>query len=185
MFIESCRRHIGVCSFNDLARFAKSDPGFWNVISILEPSFPKLALGGFRKIHHARLYDVIGLEGLGTEGGLGIPRSEHMRAIFQFSDSLPGEPLLVHCRAGISRSTGVALCLIVRGMHTRRAPLERILDEAPGILLQIRPQAAPNPLILELGLGEFMTAADARKTTVSLVNHPAFLQNRFVGGSRR
>lgn len=185
MFIEVCQRHLGVCSYNDLPRFAKSDPGFWNVISLLEPSFPKLALRGFRKIHHARLYDVIGLEGLEGDSGLGIPRAEHLKDIFRFADSVPGEPLLVHCRAGISRSTGVALCLIVRALHQRGDSSKLIAEQAPEIILQIRPQAAPNPLILELGFAEFLSAADARDLVVKLVNHPRLLENRFLGGSKR
>lgn len=185
MLIESCQRHLGVCSYKDLQRFAKSDPGFWNVISLLEPSFPKLAIRGFRKIHHARFHDVVGLDDVEENEGLGIPRAEHLKEIFRFADSVPGEPLLVHCRAGISRSTGVALCLIVRAMHQRGDSLEQIGEEASEILLQIRPQAAPNPLILELGFVEFLSASDARDLVVKLVNHPRFIENRFHGATRR
>jgi len=185
MLIESCQRHLGVCSYNDLPRFAKSDPGFWNVISLLEPSFPKLALRGFRKIHHARLYDVIGLEGLEGDAGLGIPRAEHLKDIFRFDDSVPGEPLLVHCRAGVSRSAAVALAIIVRAMHLSGATYDEIRVQAPETLIQIRPQAAPNPLILELGFAEFLSATDARDLVVKLVNHPRFIENRFHGATRR
>jgi len=32
MFIEFIHRHLGVCSYKDLPRFAKSDPKFWNLI---------------------------------------------------------------------------------------------------------------------------------------------------------
>jgi len=185
MLIESCQRHLGVCSFSDLPRFAKSDPGFWNVISLLEPSFRKLDIRGFREIHHARFHDVVATDGVEEDGGLGIPRAKHLKEIFRFADSVPGEPLLVHCRAGISRSTGVALCLIVRAMHQRGDSVEQIGEEAPEILLQIRPQAAPNPLILELGFTAFLPAGDARDLVVKLLNHPRFIENRFHGATRR
>jgi len=112
-------------------------------------------------------------------------KGKHLKDIFRFADSVPGEPLMVHCRAGISRSTGVALCLIVRALHQRGDSLEMIAQEAPEIILQIRPQAAPNPLILELGFAEFLSETDARDLVVTLINHPRLLENRFLGGTRR
>jgi len=181
MYIECIQRHLGVCGFSDLPRFAKSDPDFWNVVSILEPSFPRLTLRGFRKIHSVRCYDVTGVEGLDADDVAGIPRSEHIRAIFEFADSLPGQPLLVHCRAGVSRSAAIALAILVRGMHAGGTPLATICDFAPETLLLIRPQATPNPLMLELAFAEFLPPRTARQLMVEIVNHPALFGNRHKG----
>jgi len=178
MFIHEIHRNLAVCAFPDLARFAKSDPGFWNVISILEPNFPKMSMSGFLKVHHVRIYDAIGKI---EESSLGEPRSEHMRAIFHFADGVFGEPILVHCRAGISRSAAVALALIVRDLHRDGFVEDEILALAPELLIQIRPQAAPNPLMLELGFSEFLSAEKSREWMRRIVSHPTFFANRFKG----
>ncbi|MCU0776148.1 MAG: hypothetical protein MUF86_00575 [Akkermansiaceae bacterium] len=111
------------------------------------------------------------------------PRAEHLDEVFRFADSMPGEPLLVHCWAGVSRSTAVALVLIVRAMHFDGYTEDEIVSEACEILLEIRPQAAPNPLVLEIGLSRFMDADSANRLMVRLVNDPALFQNRHKGAS--
>lgn len=184
MFIDFLNRHLAVCAQKDLPRMAKADPDFWNLVSIREPARPRVAMRGFRRIQTVICYDMIGLEGLEEGEMLGIPRKEHLQAMFQFADSVPEEPLLVHCWAGVSRSTAVALALIVRGMYLDGYTQEEITGQAPELLLAIRPQAAPNPLMLELGLSEFLNPEDARQLMVALVNHPVLLENRFNGGGK-
>ncbi len=156
-------------------------PGLLERRLILEPSFPRLTLRGFRKISSVRCYDVTGKEGLDADEAVGIPRTEHIRAIFEFADSLPGQPLLIHCRAGVSRSTAVALAIIVRGMHAGGTALQTIRDIAPETLLLIRPQAIPNPLMLELAFAEFLPPGTARQLMVEIVNHPVLFANRHKG----
>ena len=85
-------------------------------------------------------------------------------------------PLLVHCRAGVSRSAAVALALIVRALH----PSKDIVEEAVQQLLVIRRRARPNVHVLNLGLQQFLPGAEARKLVKALVNHPVLLHNRFV-----
>lgn len=184
MFIECIQRHIAVCGFNDLNGFAKSDRNFWNVISILEPNYQRIPQRGFLKIHHMRCYDVIGAEGF-DEDEPGIPRADQIQEAIRFSDLAAGEPLLVHCRAGISRSTGMALVIVVRSMFLDGFSEREIHEQAPGILLAIRPQAAPNPLFLELGFREFLPEEIATDWMRRLVNHPAFMANRFKGSTPR
>ena len=161
---------------------AKSDPNFWNLISIREPSRPPIQSHGFKQIQTMICYDIAGTEGLDGSGLVGIPRSEHIQAVFRFADSLPEEPLLVPCWAGVSRSTAVALALIVRGMYLDGYSQEEIIEQAPELLLGIRPQAAPNPLILGLGLAEFISHDEARRLMLELVNHPVLAANRLKGG---
>lgn len=57
------------------------------------------------------------------------------------------------------------------------------MKEASEILLEIRPQAAPNPLVLETGLSRFLDASAASRLAVRLVNHPGLFQNRHRGAS--
>lgn len=84
------------------------DPGFWNVISVREPTRPEIATEGFTKIH-------------------------------------------------------------------------TVIAEVPEILLAIRRQAAPNPLILESGLVVFLPPEEARQLVVEWVNHPILFANRMGG----
>jgi predicted protein tyrosine phosphatase len=181
MFIESIQRHLSVCGQIDLPKIAKRDPNFWNVISIREPARPPINPRGFKLIHKVTVYDANTQDAQYFEGTTGIPRSEHLEAIFRFADSVEGEPILVHCWAGVSRSTAVALSLIARGMHKDGFDLVEIRKAAPEILLEIRARATPNPLILELGLACFLTPEKARELAVEWVNHPVFFANRMGG----
>ena len=183
MFVEPLQRHLHVCAQVDLPSYSKRDPGFWNVVSIREPSRPIPNPAGFRQIHTMLCLDVVGTDGLDENELIHAPRPEHLEAVFQFADNIPDEPLLVHCWAGVSRSTAVALALIVRAMHFDGYTEDEIVDEACATLLEIRPQAAPNPLVLETGLALFLDAPSARLLSVRLVNHPALFQNRHKGAS--
>ena len=108
---------------------------------------------------------------------------DDLARILAFIDTLPpGGGLLVHCRAGISRSAAVALGLIVRGFVERGD--QDFEEEAVQQLLDLRPQAAPNALVLRLLLSTFMTPDDAESTVIKLLNHPRFMENRFINPLR-
>jgi len=181
MFIASLQRHLNVCAQVDLPAFAKRDPGFWNVVSIREPSRPNPNPVGFRKFHTTLCLDIVGTDGLEENELAHVPRTEHLEKIFHFADETKAEPLLVHCWAGVSRSTAVALSLIVRAMHFDGYSEDEVMNEACNTLLAIRPQAAPNPLVLELGLAQFLDSNSAHRLMVLLVNQPALFQNRHKG----
>ena len=121
MLIEELGRHLSVCSIPELERSLKMDPKFWNVVSIREPSVPRPAsLRHAKRVHEVIFEDRENID----PDGLGAPaRVEHLTGIFQFVDAYPGEPILVHCLAGLSRSPAVALALIVRGLVERGANL--------------------------------------------------------------
>ena len=61
---------------------------------------------------------------------------------------------------------------------------EEIAVEAPVILLDIRPAAAPNALILRLALEEIYRDEEiAGILHKELLNHPGFFENFFPGAS--
>jgi len=183
MFVEPLQRHLHVCAQVDLPSYSKRDPGFWNVVSIREPSRPIPNSAGFRQIHTMLCLDVVGTDGIEENELIHAPRLEHLEAVFQFADNIPDEPLLVHCWAGVSRSSAVALALIVRAMHFDGYSEDEIVNEACETLLALRPQAAPNPLVLEIGLSLFLDTDSASRLLVRLVNHPELFQNRYKGAS--
>lgn len=183
MFIEPLQRHLHVCAQVELPRYSKRDPGFWNVVSIREPYRPTPNPVGFRKIHTMLCLDAVGTDGMEESELIHAPRVEHLDEVFRFADSVPREPLLVHCWAGVSRSTAVALALIVKAMHFGGYSVHEIVDQACDTLMAMRPQAAPNPLVLEIGLSRFLDTYSANQLAVRLVNHPALFQNRHKGAS--
>lgn len=182
LYIECLQRHLTVCSLRELPTFVKHDPDFWNVISILEPAFPGIDPRGFLKVYKMVCFDVVGTEGLEDTENAGVPREEQIVSAISFADRLYGEPLLIHCKAGVSRSTAVALTLIVRGMHYDGYTMDEIRTKAPEILIGIRPKAMPNPLILEMGLAQVYDPETAATLMADLVNHPLLFANRYPGG---
>ena len=45
-----------------------------------------------------------------------MPKERHVRSALEFADELGGGSLLIHCHAGISRSSGIALAIIAKGL---------------------------------------------------------------------
>jgi len=186
MIIPCLNRHLAVCSQPDLPAWTKDEMDFWNLISIREPYRPRINPAGFRKIHGIVCHDVIGTQGISEEDQktLILPNADHVRGVFAFADATGEEPLLIHCWAGISRSTATALSLIVRGMHLDGYEPDEIAAEAPEILLEMRPAAAPNALIMRLALEEIYRDVEVADALLKdLLNHPGFFGNFFSGAS--
>lgn len=186
MFIQELGRHLAVSSIPELERSLKMDAGFWNVVSIREPAVPRPAcLRYAKRVHEAVFED---REEVDPGVPCAPPRREHLTNIFRFVDEYPGEPILVHCLAGLSRSPAVALALIIRGLLAGRAGLgvQPIpVQRAVNLLLQIRPECRPNITVLQLGLEEFLSSDAAHHLAVNLVNHPVLIENRFLNPRSR
>lgn len=77
--------------------------------------------------------------------GLVAPSAEHVEALLAFAHGWTGaQPLLIHCWAGVSRSTAAAYAIAC----ARTAPGRE--DEWAARLREIAPTATPNPLIVAL-----------------------------------
>jgi predicted protein tyrosine phosphatase len=66
----------------------------------------------------------------------------HVQAALNFARERPDAALLIHCHAGISRSTAIALTIIADRLGPGRE------DEAITGLLTLQPEAVPNLLVL-------------------------------------
>ena len=137
---------IGVCGIEELS--GHCDTGVSHVLSILDPEWPvPEAFGSFGE--HAKLelrfHDIIE-----ETPGQVAPRPDDVESILAFGRGLEGEAaaatrLLVHCHAGISRSTASMALLLAQALPS--LPAERILQS----ILGIREKAWPNLRILEMG----------------------------------
>ncbi|MDO9710277.1 tyrosine phosphatase family protein [Paracraurococcus lichenis] len=135
---------LTVCGIEELS--GHGEAGVSHVLSILDPDWPvPEAFGSFGE--HAKLelrfHDVIE-----ESPGHVAPREEDVRAILAFGRDLEAEAasrLLVHCHAGISRST--AAMALVLAQARPQMPAEDILQG----ILGIREKAWPNLRILEMG----------------------------------
>ncbi len=137
---------ITVCGIEELV--GHNEAGVSHVLSILDPEWPVPdAFGTFGE--HRRLelrfHDVIE----DTERTNG-PQESHVAQLLGFGRDLLAEPapaahLLVHCHAGISRSTAAMALILAQALPQRDA--EAILAE----VLRIREKAWPNLHIVELG----------------------------------
>ena len=77
--------------------------------------------------------------------GMTLPGEEHMQAILDFADRWDrSNPLVVHCFAGISRSTATAYT-IAAALSPRRSE-----SELAQTLRRLSPTATPNPLLIAL-----------------------------------
>jgi predicted protein tyrosine phosphatase len=181
MLIEELGRHLAVCSLAELERMLKMDARFWNVVSIREPYIPRPPCLRYAKRFHEAIFD--DLLQIDSQTAQVTPRSEHIAAIFHFVDAYPNEPVLIHCQAGLSRSTAVTLALIIRGLlHAKNTDqiIAPVVGRAVDLLLLLRPKARPNPLVLQLGLEQFLTAELTGKIVIKVGQHPVLIENRSV-----
>lgn len=139
---------ISVCGIEELTGHCET--GVSHVLSILDPDWPvPEAFGAFGE--HAKLelrfHDVIEED---RPAGTRPPSEEDVAALLAFGRDLTAEPppeahLLVHCHAGISRSTASMALVLAQGLPEARP------DRIFGDILRIRPKAWPNLRILEMG----------------------------------
>ena len=153
---------ITVCGLEELAGHADREVS--HVLSILDPDQPEPeAFGAYGE--HARLelkfHDIIE-----ETAGFEAPQPRHVEKMLEFGQDLLRDPenvrhLLVHCHAGISRSTAAMTLLLAQAQPSLRA------DEVLAQVVHIREKAWPNLRILTFGeellgrRGEFTCAAGA------------------------
>jgi len=175
MLIKPLRCQMAVCSFDDAVRLTGLDRGYWNVVSIHGPRERKARLPHARTVHYA-CFDDTEVEDSSMDR---CPRAEDIAAAFRFIDRLspgpPLAPLMIHCEMGLSRSPALALAWIYGQLPRNDARAARAID----LLLALRPQAAPNRLVLRLGLAQFMSLPEARQLAGRIVENPHLQRNRF------
>lgn len=152
MLFEPVQRHYAVCALQDLESITRRDPDLWNLISILDTSTPPVPANGFLKRMRVTLDDLDQADSTKTILPEVHAPSRQIEEVFRFADLTWGEPLLVHCKFGESRSPAMALLLMIRDMKLDGYAPGECAISSKEFLLKIRPRAKPNSLILESGL---------------------------------
>ncbi len=135
---------ITVCGIEELAGHCEA--GVTHVLSILDPGHPEPTAFGEYGEHvrlELRFNDIID-----ETPDMQPPSPLHVEQLLGFGRTLPTEDdahLLVHCHAGISRSSASMALLLAQALPD--CPGDAIFSE----LLRIRPRIWPNLRILELG----------------------------------
>ncbi len=131
---------IYVCSLHEMPHYARAlRPGY--LVSLVQPEFQPPTPDEVQAEHHLR----IAVDDVSERGwGAVFPEEEHVQDLVTFLDRRSrGEGLLIHCYAGISRSTAAALITLSLDMDGREM-------EAAQILRRAAPHARPNQRIVAL-----------------------------------
>jgi predicted protein tyrosine phosphatase len=174
---------LTICGIDELG--LHSEERVTHVLSILDPGWPDIEAFGAFDPHQRlelRFHDVI-------DAGPGwvAPDREDVERLLAFGCELTRARethLLVHCHAGVSRSTAAATLIVAQTRPDR--PAERALFE----VVRQRPHAWPNLRILELGdallgrRGEIVNAARAHYRR-ALEREPWLIGQMIEGGRGR
>ena len=174
---------ITICGIDELEGHGAL--GATHVLSILDPDHPVPEAFGEYGEHdrlELRFNDIID-----PTPGMILPGPEHVEATLAFGRSLAADPqanLIVHCHAGISRSTASMVLILAQALPDE--PAETILAMVHGI----REKAWPNLRILELGdamLGRDGTLVSAayRLYRLQIERRPQLAEMMDAGGRGR
>lgn len=150
---EPISLQISVCGIEELA--GRDRGAVTHVLSILDPGWPEPeALRGFAIDRRLKLHFHDVIEPL---PGWTAPQRWDVELLLAFGRDLgvtgggaagapPQRPhLLVHCHAGVSRSTAAAILILAQRDPARPA------RDVVGQVLRVRPRAWPNLRMIELG----------------------------------
>jgi predicted protein tyrosine phosphatase len=166
-------RSLSICGLTELGAFR--DASVTHVLSILDPDYPDptdFANYGPHSRLTLRFDDIID-----DAPGMAPPQMHHVEALLEFGRGLaasiddPLRHLLIHCHAGISRSTASMSILLA---EARRDTDE---DDIFEHIREIRPQAWPNSRMIGLademlGRGGRLVAALRRHYGIQVAKRP-------------
>ena len=172
---------VTICGIPELGEHCAA--GVTHVLSILDPDWPDPPdFAGFASHRRLALYfhDIIE-----PRRDRLPPSREDVVRILEFGRQAAepaGTHLLVHCHAGVSRSTAAVALILAQAYPDR--PAGEVLDR----VAQLRPRAWPNLRILEFGdallrrNGEIVAAASTIYRRV--LEREPFLEGAMIDGGR-
>jgi predicted protein tyrosine phosphatase len=148
---------LTICGLDELD--AHSARSVTHVLSILDPGWPEPeAFFAYDPHHRTTLHFDDAIE---PAANIALPRREHVEQILAFGHAFrrdraerPQAHLLIHCHAGISRSTAAMATLLAQ------AHADEDEEHIFARLVAIRPQAWPNSLMI--GFADELLSRDGR-----------------------
>lgn len=137
---------MSVCGKSQVDDFAGQS--ITHLLSLEDPSVPKETPDWFRGVHHQLHFHDVDSAEFARELQERAVTEEQVREILHFGASClshaSGQPahLLVHCFAGISRSTAACYAIVAQALGQGREA------EALEFVARIRPEAMPNELVV-------------------------------------
>jgi predicted protein tyrosine phosphatase len=131
---------LTVCGLDELEEHGAR--GVTHVLSLMDPGWPEpAAFRAFAPHRRAAYYFHDAIE---PAPDLTLPRAADVEAILAFGREIGDDPshLLVHCHAGISRSTAAMLMILAQAFDRENE------DALVARLERTRPQAWPNSLMI-------------------------------------
>lgn len=145
MYIEELDQDIAIASVVEAESLVASQPGYWNVISICDGLADIPQLVGAHNLLELHFDDIE--DTYLSLGGIMATKEDITRAL-KFAREAKNEPLLIHCTAGVSRSTAVAWVVTCDKLRGRPDAARKALE----IVRAVRPMLMPNRHVLKLGI---------------------------------
>jgi predicted protein tyrosine phosphatase len=134
-----------ICGLDELEQHCNADIS--HVVSILDPGSAEPGIFRLFPTHerlYLRFHDVID-----EHEGMVAPQRDDIDRLLRFGRSLvrsrSARGLLIHCHAGLSRSTAAAVLLLAQA-RPDRSPEAAVTE-----MLELKPKAWPNLRMIELG----------------------------------
>ena len=156
---------IGVCGLGELGRVSRSVSAT-HIVSVLHPADRMSLPRGVKRSHHLR----IDMDDTDDIRAPFAPVASHITEVSTWCGELAEDSrLVVHCLAGISRSTAMALGLLAEGYDP---------DRAVRLLSRIRRQATPNPRLVALWDAHLALDGALIAATERVFQKPAWMRRR-------
>jgi predicted protein tyrosine phosphatase len=138
---------VSICGREEIPEF--EDQGITHLLSIDNPGDPTPTPSEFDGVHWNISFNDIATQAEAIEFDATLPEMQDVQQVLDYAESCQQasqvQPvhLLVHCMAGVSRSTAAAYAMISSMFGEGRE------HDALKHILEIRPQASPNPLMVK------------------------------------
>ncbi len=140
------RQRIRIFGVAEAMHLSPGELAGWNILSIRgRMNEGPLSFPGAKRTKTLHFDDV---EADDPEVEEFAARPEDIQAALAFSRGIEDEPMLIHCAAGISRSTAIAWIIVYDKLKGKPDASRRSFD----IVRKLRPILAPNRHVLRLGI---------------------------------
>jgi predicted protein tyrosine phosphatase len=146
MKTTALKQKMKILGYSEAVRLSPGELAGWNVLSIRARKSNQLAVfPGARRTKRLHFDEVekddAGLQHFAT-------KMSDIQGALEFSRKIEDEPLLIHCQAGISRSTAVAWIILYDKLKADPDAVRKSFD----IVRELRPILSPDCQILRSGI---------------------------------